>query len=70
MIFELIFICFGFIFLNMGDDFLTMRVSFVSMGDNFLNMGDRKIWHLRISKHVVYDLKVLDLRLKSPRLTT
>ena len=48
-----------------------MRVSLVSMGDNFLNMGDRKIsMAFTYRKHVVCDLKVLDLRLKSPRLTT
>ena len=48
-----------------------MRVSLVSMGDNFLNMGDRKIsMAFTYRKHVVYDLKVLDLRLKSPILTT
>ena len=46
----------------MGDDFLTMWVGFVSMGDNFLNMGDRKIsMAFTYRKHVVYDLKVLDL---------
>ena len=48
-----------------------MRVSFVSIGDNFLNMGDRKMSiAFTYRKHVVYDLKVLDLRLKSPILTT
>ena len=48
-----------------------MRVSFVSIGDNFLNMGDRKIsMAFTYRKHVVYDLKVLDLRLESPVLTT
>ncbi len=39
-----------------------MRFSFVSMGDNFLNMGDRKIsMAFTYRKHVVYDLKVIDL---------
>ena len=48
-----------------------MSVSFVSMGDNFLNMGDGKIsMAFTYRKHVVYDLKVLDLRLKSSILTT